>query len=91
MLAKRKSASTSSAAAEWEREVKSTDSEEVLESFINRYKVGSYVRLAQERLQVARAWTSIKNTTDPHALSAFLSNYHDFIFEKLAKDALRRA
>ena len=77
------------AAAEWEREVKSTDSEKVLESFINRYKEGSYVRLAQERLQIAIAWTSIKNTTDPHTLSAFLANYHDSIFEKLAKDALR--
>ena len=76
--------------AEWEREVKNTDGEEVLEKFIGRYKEGPYVTLAQERLQIARAWTSIKNTTDPHALSAFLSKYHDPIFEKLANNSLQR-
>jgi len=74
---------------EWEREIKSTDSEEVLERFIDKYKVGSYVELAQKRLKVARDWTPIKNTNDPHTLFAFLSNHHDPIFEKLAQNSLQ--
>ena len=78
------------AAAKWEREVKNTDSEEVLERFIDRYKEGSYVTLAQERLQIARAWTSIKNTTDPHVVFDFLSYHRDPIFQKLANDLLQR-
>ena len=76
--------------SEWEREVRYTESEERIEDFINKYKVGPYVTLAQERLQVARAWTPIKNTSDPHVLLSFLLNYHDPVFEKLANDALQR-
>ena len=75
--------------AEWEREIKNSDSEEVIESFINKYKVGSYITLAQERLKVAGAWTPIKNTTDPQVLFDFLSYYHDPIFEKLARNLLQ--
>ena len=76
--------------SEWEREVRYTENEERIEDFINKYKEGPYVTLAQERLQVAQAWAPIKNTIDPHALSAFLSKYHDPVFEKLANDALQR-
>ena len=75
--------------AEWERDAKNSDSEEVIESFINKYKDGPYVALAKERLQIARAWTPIKNTPDPHTLYAFLSNYPDAAFKSLARNALK--
>ena len=81
---------SNNAESEWKREVKNTDSEERIESFINKYKEGSYVELAQDRLKVAKAWTPIRNTTDPHTLFAFLSNYHDTVFEKLAENSLQR-
>ena len=74
---------------EWEREVQYTESEERIKDFINKYKEEPYVTLAQERLQVAQAWTPIKNTTDPDVLFSFLLNYHDPTFEKLANDALQ--
>ena len=61
----------------------------MIEDFIDKYKDGPYVALAQGRLQVARAWTPIKNTTDPHALFSFLSDYQDTVFKNLAKDALK--
>ena len=70
--------------------MKNTESEEVLEKFIDKYKVGSNVELAQKRLKVAKAWTPIKNTIDPHTLSGFLSDYHDPIFETLAQNSLQR-
>lgn len=80
----------SSAKTEYEREVENADSEERIESFIRKYKDGPYVTRAQARQRVARAWTLIKNTNDPHTLFAFLSTYHDPIFEKLAQASLVR-
>ncbi len=47
-------------------------------------------RFRQERLQVAQAWTKIKNTSDAHVLFDFLSHYRDPIFEKLAQNSLQR-
>jgi hypothetical protein len=76
--------------AEWEREVKNGDSEEVIEGFINKYKDGPYVTLAKETLKVAKAWATINKATDPHVLFGFPSYYHDPVFEKLAKDALNK-
>src|SRR5208337_1286429 len=70
-------------------EVKNSDSEEVIEGFINKYKDGPYVTLAQGRQQVARAWTPIKNTTDPRTLFEFLSNNDDPIFKELAQNSLQ--
>ena len=53
---------SNTAKTEWEREVQFTESEERIEDFINKYQEGPYVTLARKRLEVAGAWTAIKNT-----------------------------
>ena len=57
------------AETDWNHEAKNSDSEERIADFINKYKEGPYVTLAQKRLKVARAWTAIKDSTAPSAPS----------------------